>query len=65
MGLNMEELEKKIERKITDLERQKGQLKDDLKVVRQAAVIASEFKDAGSNSDWEPENSHEEYREEV
>jgi len=63
MGLDMAELEKKIERKISDLEREKGELKENLKVIRQASIIAGEFESAGNSSNREPENSYEEYRE--
>jgi len=43
VGIELSEIEKKIERKISDLEREKGKLKDDLRVVRQATAIAGEF----------------------
>jgi hypothetical protein len=43
MGVDISELENKIERKIGDLEREKSRLKDDLKVVRQASIIADDF----------------------
>jgi hypothetical protein len=60
MSFDLSDLEKKIERKISDLEREKGQLKDDLKVVRQASVIASDFDADGGGSDWKSKDSYEE-----
>jgi hypothetical protein len=43
MGLDIKDLEKRIERKISNLEVEKNRLKEDLKVVRQASIIADEF----------------------
>jgi hypothetical protein len=57
---NLEELEKKIESKIGDLEQEKERLKDDLKVVRQAVSIAVEFEGSGGKSEWqEPDHGYE------
>ena len=61
MSLDLEELEKKIERKISELENEKNRLKDDLKVVRQAVHIASEFDNSDHRDDWkEPDQGYEE-----
>lgn len=60
MSFELPELEKKIERKISDLEREKNQLKEDLKVVRQASVIASEFETSHGGSQWQSEDSYQE-----
>jgi hypothetical protein len=61
MSLDLEELEKKIERKISELENEKNRLKDDLKVVRQAVHIASEFGGSDHRDDWEePDRGYEE-----
>jgi hypothetical protein len=59
--MQLDDLEKRIERKISDLEREKSRLKDDLKVVRQASVIASEFEGAyGGDSEWGQKGEFEE-----
>ena len=60
MSFELPDLEKKIERRISDLEREKNQLKEDLKVVRQAAVIATEFESSHGGSQWQSEESYEE-----
>jgi hypothetical protein len=60
MGMQLDELEKRIERKISDLEREKSRLKDDLKVIRQASVIASEFEGAYGDSEWGQPEEYEE-----
>ena len=52
MSLQLDDLEKRIERRISDLEREKSRLKDDLKVIRQASVIASEFEGSQGDSEW-------------
>ena len=57
MGLDLEDLEKRIERKISDLENEKNRLRDDLKVVRQASEIASDFEHDGGSPGWQPEHS--------
>ena len=65
MSIELTGLEKKIERKISDLEREKGRLKDDLKVVRQATSIATDFETAYGDTDWQPETAYEEPRAEM
>jgi len=65
MSFDLSELEKKIERKISDLEREKNRLKDDLRVVRQASVIANEFETSPGDSDWQSADSYEEQHTEV
>ena len=61
MAIHLEELEKKIENRINDLEQQKDRLKDDLKVVRQAVTIAVEFESSSSKSEWqEPDRGFQE-----
>jgi hypothetical protein len=60
MSFDMEELEKTIERKISDLEREKSRLKDGLNVVRQASVIANDFEGVQGTPDSEADNSSEE-----
>ena len=63
MSLDLEELEKKIERKISELENEKNRLRDDLKVVRQAVSIASQFDQSTDRDDWqEPDQGYEESR---
>jgi hypothetical protein len=59
MGLDLEDLEKQIERKISDLENEKNRLKDDLRVVRQASAIASDFEAGNGSPGWQPERSPE------
>ena len=67
MSIELTDLEKKIERKISDLEREKGRLKDDLKVVRQAAAIAGDFETTyeGDSSEWRSEETYERPRAEM
>jgi hypothetical protein len=67
VSIELNDLEKKIERKISDLEREKGRLKDDLKVVRQATAIASGFESSygEASPEWKAEESYEEPRAEM
>ena len=63
MSLDLNELERKIERKISDLDETKNRLKEDLKVVRKAVNIAAEFDNSGEKSEWqEPDHGYEESR---
>lgn len=63
MSLDLNELEKKIARKISDLDETKNRLKEDLKVVRKAVSIAAEFENSGGESEWqEPDHGYEESR---
>jgi len=52
---HMEELVKKIEARISDLDRQTSRLSDDLQVVRQATAIAKNFEGAHGNKENLPE----------
>ena len=55
VNLHMEELVKKIEAKISGLDREKGRLMDELQVVRQATAIAKNFEGAHGNKENLPE----------
>jgi hypothetical protein len=67
VSIELADLEKKIERKISDLDREKSRLKDDLKVVRQATAIAGDFETSygGGSSEWKSEETYEEPRAEM
>jgi len=59
MAMKLEELERKIEDKIAELEKAKERLKDDLRVVRQAVTIAGEFEKSVGESEWqEPDRGY-------
>lgn len=63
MSIELSDLEKKIERRISHLEQEKCRLKEDLKVVRQANAIATDFQTSyGESTDWKVEEGYEERR---
>ena len=58
--LSIDDLEKRIEVKINDLEREKSRLMDDLKVVRQATLISDSLQGEYGNSNRMQEHYPEE-----
>jgi hypothetical protein len=60
--MQLTNLEKKIERRISEIEQEKARLKENLAVVRQASSIASNFDEQHNSSDWGRDEPAEEPR---
>jgi hypothetical protein len=58
--MQLANLEKKIERRISEIELEKTRLKDNLEVIRQASTIASSFEGRDRALDWGREEPTEE-----